>query len=92
VLLPDDTIETLSDTHFADYGAAIHDAVLHGFAPTEDHWIVAAVHYTTHFKHGNKAVIVPNKDAAPTPLNVPRTIRPSEKSPVPRKLGEPEDQ
>jgi hypothetical protein len=57
LLAADGTIDAISG-NLADYGATIHDAVTHGFRPTEDHWIVQSVYYTTHYERGKRAVIV----------------------------------
>jgi hypothetical protein len=57
LLAADGSIDTISGS-LSDYGAAIHDAVNHGFRPTEDHWVVKSIYYTTHYERGKRAVIV----------------------------------
>jgi hypothetical protein len=55
VLSVQGTIENQSET-FATYGAAVYAAIVQGFDPRADHWIVQTQHSTTHYEHG-KAVV-----------------------------------
>jgi hypothetical protein len=95
LLAVDGTIETISGS-LADYGAAIHDAVNHGFRPTEDHWIVESIYYTTHYARGKQAVIVrPDYDSGMTsqpPQPLRRRTDHTTATPPSRNLVEPEDQ
>ena len=54
----DETIEQHSP-QFSNYGAAVNDAIRHGFRPPEQHWIVVTPGTITHFRHGAKPVTVP---------------------------------
>lgn len=48
VLLLDGTIERQSQ-RFNTYGAAVGDAIRHGFRPSQHHWIVVTRYTATHF-------------------------------------------
>jgi hypothetical protein len=56
----DGSIERISG-EFGDYGAVVLDAVNNGFQPASDHWIVEGALTTTHFEHGERAVVVPSE-------------------------------
>src|SRR5262245_46052175 len=43
---------------FSDYGAAVVDAIKHGFRPREHHWVVMNRTGITHFHPGNAPVSI----------------------------------
>ena len=52
-----------SSPPFQTYGAALSDAIRHGFNPEIHHWVNVDRHFTFHFGPGNtKPVIVPHED------------------------------
>jgi hypothetical protein len=55
------TIENQSET-FETYGAAVYAAIVRGFDPRVDHWIVQTKHSTTHYEHGKAVVNVAHAD------------------------------
>jgi hypothetical protein len=90
VLTMDGSIERTSG-EFKDYGAAMHDAIVNGFRPNEDYWIVETRYFITHFKAGQKSVIVPNAEDTPRPVAPPRSEGEKPDSPA-SKLREDEQQ
>ena len=42
-----------------DFGAAISDAIKHGFRPKEDHWVVTNRTGSTHFPPGRMPISIP---------------------------------
>ena len=62
-LAVDGSIERQSG-EFENYGAAVHDAIVHGFRPDEDHWAIESTHLITHFLHGQKTVDITTNDKA----------------------------
>jgi hypothetical protein len=61
-----DVVKAAGD--FENYGAALQDASLNGFRPTEDDWVVDNAHEVTHHQHGQKPLVVLKTD--------PKAIRP----------------
>jgi hypothetical protein len=57
VLFADGTI-TVSSHSFASYGIAVHDAIRHGFLPSEHDWAVVSSAGTARFHCGNDPVMV----------------------------------
>jgi hypothetical protein len=45
-------------------GAAVHDAIVNGFRPDEDHWAIESTHLITHFAPGQRSVDVSKNDNA----------------------------
>jgi hypothetical protein len=61
----DGSIEQTS-APLGDFGAAVGDALKHGFSPKTQHWIVKSKDWTTHFHPGDTPIsITPNDEAAP---------------------------
>jgi hypothetical protein len=54
----DGSIEQQSG-EFEDYGAAVHDAILRGFNPRQDHWVIETKHTVVHYAYGKSNVTVP---------------------------------
>jgi len=57
----DGSIEQQS-REFPSYGAAVHDAIINGFRPTEDHWAIESTHLITHFERGQTEVVITKND------------------------------
>jgi hypothetical protein len=49
---------------FPSYGAAVHDAIINGFRPTEHRWAIESTHLITHFEHGRTEVVITKNDNA----------------------------
>jgi hypothetical protein len=91
----------VTSSEFKDFGVVVLDAIKGGFRPLTDHWIVETQFGTTHYKKGERAVIVPNDESAfdtrpPRPPLRPLKPRPSERkvplSSVRKKLRENQEQ
>jgi hypothetical protein len=52
---------------FSRYGAAVRDAINHGFDPRQDPWTSTNDNYTTHYAPGKAPVIVPAGRSKPAP-------------------------
>lgn len=61
LLSPDGSIEQQSG-EFENYGAAVRDAIIRGFRPTQDHWIIESTHALVHYEHGKHSIVVPKAD------------------------------
>jgi hypothetical protein len=57
LLRVDGSIEQQS-AEFASYGAAVRDAIINGFRPTQDHWVIESTHAVVHYEHGQHSVVV----------------------------------
>ena len=62
----DGSIAHISSPLF-DFGAAVVDAIRHGFRPKEHHWIVTNTNGTTHFHPGNPPLSIPPDGLAVKP-------------------------
>jgi hypothetical protein len=69
---------------FESYGAAVRDALINGFSPAEDHWIIESRHAVVHYEHGQHSLVVPKKDnhgrRVPSPAPSRRTTSPKKRS------------
>jgi hypothetical protein len=75
LLTIDGSIERTSG-ELKDYGAGVHDAIVNGFRPAADYWVVETWLHTTHYKPGKRVVIIPSEEGA-SDTRPPRA-RPSE--------------
>lgn len=50
-----------SSEPFDSYGAALSDAIKHGFDPNVHHWVNVDKHFTFHFRPGEKPFTVPHE-------------------------------
>jgi hypothetical protein len=66
VLGPSGNLEKNSEPH-GNYGAAVMDAIKHGFLPSNDHWIVITSTGVTRFEPGGKTREHRAAERAPTP-------------------------
>lgn len=75
-LLKDDGSILKESAEFANYGEAVHDAIINGFHPIQDHWVIESKHCVTHYEQGEKPTIAHFKTpASAAPLH-PRTKKP----------------
>ena len=59
----------LTSSRLSDFGAAVSDALNHGFRPQEHHWMVQNNNWTTHFHPGATPILVPPDSQAVKPTN-----------------------
>lgn len=63
VLADDGSIERES-REFDSYGEAVRDAIVSGFRPTDDHWVIESTHLVTRYAGGRQST-VRTKDIKP---------------------------
>ena len=62
-----------------DFGAAVSDAIKHGFRPKEHHWVVTNRTGTTHFHPGSMPISIPPDRTVVKPPNGRRRVLASTK-------------
>ena len=58
----DGGLDAVSAREFRDYAFAVNDAVVHGFRPRKDYWLIVTDIGSTHFRFGQPPVFIPRKD------------------------------
>jgi hypothetical protein len=95
----DGAIEQTSEPH-ADFGKALVDAIMSGFHPKHDHWVLRSERWTTHFPPGDSPIatgpggqVVQRRDAPrrsepPLAAESATRVHTSEKADLERLLAE----
>ena len=65
VIATDGSVARTSQQHFADYGAAVCEAIRNGFRPTEDEWVVESLKSNTYFSRGKSVPFLPGATGCP---------------------------
>jgi hypothetical protein len=61
----DGSVVRTSEQHFPDYGAAVCEAIRHGFRPTEDEWVVESLKSNAYFRRGRSVPVLPAETGCP---------------------------
>jgi hypothetical protein len=64
-LLADDGSIEQESREFESYGEAVRDAIVSGFRPTDDHWVIESTHLVTHYAHGKQSAVRTKDNKSP---------------------------
>ena len=62
-LEPDGRVGRKSGT-FESYGEAARNAIVHGFRPTNDQWVIESAHFVTHHERGQESTVSAKTNSA----------------------------
>src|SRR5687767_1409394 len=71
VLAMDGSVARTSKQHFADYGAAVSEAIRNGFRPTEDEWVIESGRSNAYYRRGKLVPAFPGDTGCPPDVELP---------------------